>query len=351
MLSARAVVLVCVLAPVWSAAAANAQLEEGKAAFQRGEFAFAKLRFDQTEKAATLTEDELVELYWYRAAVHHALGNEPEETREHALLLRLRPMYTPDVLDTAPDLRAEFQKRQAEHHARNPVVFWEPVIERASIVITVEGKTTAARLVLFARAQGQPAFKRFEAPLEAGLATVPLSDAELWRTASEAGTLELVVEAQNPAGIAQSGSGTAANPLLLAVSSAQAEGARQALNGPVAVAAPVVAPPRPNPPEAAGRPPLMLIAAGSLLALGGASGILALATLVGGLVSGGVASLTFSLLTATGSDKRADRPTVLLTYRLALIGGGVLALAAVLGGTMATLASGAAALVGARSVE
>lgn len=240
----RALVLCC-LAFASTSASAHPDVDAGKAAYARGEYRPALARLEEAERSPNVTEDDLVDIHWFRGASFYALGKKDDANKSFDELVALRPLYTPNKLETPPDVRAAFKKRVDAWQKVHGINVGAPVIDAANLTVPLDGKLTDAdHLQVYARPGGQKSFKQFALPIADGKAVGPLGYAPLWELSGKAGALELVLEVQNVRGTPIARSGDAKEPLSLPVSKEQVDAAVTQLKPPAP-------PPDQKPPEQA----------------------------------------------------------------------------------------------------
>ncbi len=333
-------------------ALANPDVEAGKQAFIKGEFRTTLARMEEASKSPTIGEADLVDIHWYRGASYYALGRKELADREFDALLGLRPLYTPNKLETPPDVRAAFKKRSEAYAQKKGVNVREPTLADGTIRVTVEGAVEEASVVaVFIRNKGEVRYNQFDFALQDRAAGGLIKDRALWERAARDGHLQVVVEVRNGRGTPLARAGDAQQPLELEVNAQAAQSALAAVAATEPKAAPVAppeetrksAPPADATPAPKGEKPaaqeggggpnvlgLALVGAGVgalVLSLLPALGFVASA--VGAGLSGGLGAYTYQQAGQTGSD--LNRPALEQQWRLAQVGVGVLAPAALAG--------------------
>lgn len=280
-------------------AVANPQVDAAKEAYLRGEFRPALGKLAEAERSPTTTEDELVEILWYRGACYHALGKSKPAAAAFDQLLKLRPLFSPNPLETPPDLRAAFKERAEQWQQSHGISMGQPELKDATITVPIKGHAEdLGKVTVFARVSGETNYKPFQFPVESGVASGMVDDPVLWDRVKKAGRLELVIEANNKRGVVLARSGDARTPLVMEISDEQRAGALTALKK-AGVVAPTSAPVAENgngtsrdggkatsgnPAPVKGRPPAKASPPSSPVPMalrGGAVGALALGALAG----------------------------------------------------------------------
>ncbi|MBI5495556.1 MAG: hypothetical protein HY904_11075 [Deltaproteobacteria bacterium] len=285
--------------PAW----ASPEVEAGKAAFLRGDLRPALAKLDEAARSPSVTEEELVDIHWFRGACYHALGKRDLSEKEFDALLAVRPLFTPNKLETPPDVRAAFKKRADHYLKAHGVTFGPPRLQGTALEVTLAGAVAEAReAFVFARAPGDVRYVQFPLALEGPKAQGELADAALWERAGAAGSLQVVLEARNRRGTPVARGGDAVQPLSLAVTPEAARVALDALKA-KAQPAPEPAPPvqplaaadgNPPAPAAAGSPARtpLLVAGLGLLGVSSLTGLAALAGAVGAAACGVLFAVT-----------------------------------------------------------
>ncbi|MEW5854899.1 MAG: hypothetical protein AB2A00_39345 [Myxococcota bacterium] len=328
----RVVRLVLVALCAWVlpvSAWAHPDVEAGKELYQKGEFRAALAKLDDALRSPSATEEDQVEAYWYKGRCYFAMGKEKQAAKQFDEVLSLRPLYTPDKLQTPPDLREAFLKRAEAYQKKNGVTLGAPRLDGASLATTLEGNVEAAASVtVFARALGEKNYKPYDFSVVDGTAKGMLNNVQLWEQAGAKGKLEVVLEAKNARGVPVARAGDALEPLAIDVTKEQAE---------TAAAAVKAANPQPQPElaqggdkgqdvaaqqggrgttnvaedEAAGGPSLMVGVGGAML-VGGV--LLGLAALVfnGGTAAlwSGVGLAYYQAAEINGIERRPDKPAL-----------------------------------------
>jgi len=315
--------LVLVFAP--ATLLAHPKLDEGRTAFDQGDFPTALVHLQQAEKDTALTEEELVQLYWLRAASLFALDRKTEARAAFESLLRLRPVFEPGELDASPALMAAFNAAAKDHQLRDGVILGQPTMADGQVLVFVKQHAERVGMVVIsARLPGEGAYRAFQIPVEGTRAQGALLDASLWSGLGSAGVLELVLEARSPKGIPLARSGTAQQPVKLSVAPREKEAALALIPAAPPAVLPGAEPAKPvEPPseEAAdeGTGPVLggLVAAG---VMGGAAALSVLTSIVVGLVSSGAYLGLAALSQQTGGiEKTATYRAVLTTYIATLV--------------------------------
>ncbi|MEW5848472.1 MAG: hypothetical protein AB2A00_06635, partial [Myxococcota bacterium] len=235
----------------------NPDLDAAKEAFARAEYRQALARLEQAERSPTLDEAGLVELHWYRGVSLHVLGKRDEARRSFDALLALQPLYTPNRLETSPDIRAAFKERSDAYQREHGVVMATPVLKGAELSVSLSGHPEeVGALVVFARPTGAVRYQPFELKVEG---TTARGKVPAFLFEEPAPGLDLVLEARNRRGAPLSRVGDAKEPVHLTVSDAERAAALRALGAgatattstPAAAATPPPASsPAPAPPAA-----------------------------------------------------------------------------------------------------
>ncbi len=335
-------------------AQAHPDVDEARAAFERGDFLATLSRLQRAEQSPTLSEDEMVALYWYRGAANHVLRRMPETNRAFDALLELRPLHTPDEGEAAPDLLRAYQGRVDAFAKRCPGAIQTPRLEGRDVVFQLETSPCrpVERVVVFARPHGARTFTPHEALALPGLVRVTVRDNAMWDGLKNGGTLEVVVEARNARGVAQLRAGDAVRPLMMDIPGAQLPPVAAAPQPTKPVAAPAPGPTTPAPaPDAAapaegGAAPGGLVRPASIaLAVGGA-----VAFVVGllPLLPLGAAALAFlyvdNRLKQNGAQRDPNWATLQTVWSAGVYSTAAFGALAGLGGLVAL--AGAAAVVG-----
>ncbi|MEW5849247.1 MAG: hypothetical protein AB2A00_10555, partial [Myxococcota bacterium] len=236
-----------------SVLAANVKKEvaDGRAAYLDGDLRTALYRLTEAQRAAEVDEDDLVVIHWYSGASLYGLGRPRAADDAFDALLRIRPLYAPDRMETPPDLRAAFSARARLYQQQNGVTFGLPTLRGANITVPLSGPIDAvARLVLFARPAGTPTYRSFDLTLEKQEGTAIIGDRAIWENALKKGKLEIVLEARRDNGVPLSRAGDGTHPLEVPLTPQQCEAALSALTAPP----PSPAPAPPTPPAPSPRP-------------------------------------------------------------------------------------------------
>jgi hypothetical protein len=236
--------LVMLLALQWPGALlAHPDLDAGKEAFRAGDLRAALQKFDSAERSPELTEDDLVEVYWYRGLCQFSMRKQQEASGSFDRLLRLRPLYAPDRSETPPHIRAFFQERQTAYQAAEGVTITAPVVHGTGFTFGLAGKVDrAAQAVVFVRSAGDLPYQKAEVPVTGPQVLAPFKDEALWRRLLSSGKAEVVIELRNAKGTPVSRSGDAVVPVAVPVAPALAKAALDLVAPP-----PPPAPPAPKP--------------------------------------------------------------------------------------------------------
>lgn len=215
-------------APAW---AANADVEAGKAAFLKGEFRQALVKLEEASRSPNATEDDVVEIHWFRGASFHALGKKADADKSFDALLAVRPLYAPNKMETPPDIRAAFKKRGDAYMKVHGINVAAPALDAARLVVALDGPGLgeAASVVFSARAVGDVQYAQANATVEDGKAAAVISDAGVWERAGKGGQLQVVVEVRNARGTPVARAGDAVQPLAVTITAEQADAARKAI--------------------------------------------------------------------------------------------------------------------------
>ncbi len=226
-------------APAW---AANADVEAGKAAFLKGEFRQALVKLEEASRSPNATEDDVVEIHWFRGASFHALGKKADADKSFDALLAVRPLYAPNKMETPPDIRAAFKKRGDAYMKVHGINVAAPALDAARLVVALDGPglAEAASVVFSARAVGDVQYAQANTTVEDGKAAAVISDAGVWERAGKGGQLQVVVEVRNARGTPVARAGDAVQPLAVTITAEQADAARKAIT-PEKVATPAAA--------------------------------------------------------------------------------------------------------------
>src|SRR5687767_3841877 len=103
-----AVAFVLCLCAVPPASASHPKVDAARAAYDRGEMSIALALLNEAERDAAVGGDDLVQLYWYKAACFHAKGNAAEVAAAFDKLLKVQPLFEPSVVDASPELYKAF---------------------------------------------------------------------------------------------------------------------------------------------------------------------------------------------------------------------------------------------------
>lgn len=204
----------CVGMPAW----AHPELDAAKELFEKADVRGALKRLDRAERSPSKTEDEIVEMHWYRAACLHALHKEADATRSFDAVLELRPLYEPDTRAFPPELRNAFQKRATAYKAERGVLLGPPVLDGNRMAVAVTRfPEKVARVIVFVRGARAGAFLPFPLTVSSGEARGTIGDRTLWEEARASGKLSVVVEAQSAREVPLARLGDAVRPLELSV--------------------------------------------------------------------------------------------------------------------------------------
>ena len=136
-------------------ALAHPDVDAGRALYKRGNFKQALVKLKDAERSPSLTEEDLLEVRWLKAASHQAAGQGKLAEAEFDALLDLRPLYEPDRLQAPPDLRALFQQRAVAWQSKSSIQVGDVRPAGAQLEVTVGGPPAlAAQVALFVRAPG-----------------------------------------------------------------------------------------------------------------------------------------------------------------------------------------------------
>ncbi len=315
--------LLCTASTAWG----HPDIDEAKKAFARGEFKLALLRLEKAERAPDRSEEETVELYWYRGAALHRLGEKTAANKSFDVLLASRPLHEPDKYEVAPDLRSAFAARASAYDAQFGVRLGAPALRGDVLVVTVEKNADrVAALKVFSRVRGDQAYQPATWRVEGGQASGPVGNQAVWERLERAGTLEVTMEAINDRGAPVARLGDAVNPKPLEVTPAAARSvldALTALNAPApqpatettgTAAAPDTAAPASSPL----RMPL-LGGGGAALAAGGVALLITLLTVVGALGSwGAFVGTWYALSNRVGVQAGSNYATLTRIYQYSL---------------------------------
>ncbi len=238
-----------VVALVWSTRAlAHPDIDAAREMLAKGDFRTALLRLERAELSPELKEDELADVHWYRGVIRHTMGQEDLAQESFDAVLRLRPLFTPDRLETPPPLRAAFQQRAAAYQADHGIALSVAGVQGTTLFVYLQGHPEeASTLVLFVRVAGASIYQKQELPTE-GRAMVParITDRAWWESfPAEGGVMEVVLEARNARSTPLARAGDARAPLKITV---PAEERTRALTE---LAPPTPPPPPPDPDAAA----------------------------------------------------------------------------------------------------
>jgi len=351
--------LLCTASTAWG----HPDIEEAKKAFARGEFKLALLRLEKAERAPDRTDEETVELHWYRGAALHRLGDKAAGNKSFDVLLASRPLHEPDKYEVAPDLRSAFAARASAYDAQYGVRLGAPTLRGDVLVVTVEKNADrVAGLKVFSRVRGDQAYQPATWPVDGGQASGPVGSLAVWQRLERAGTLEVTLEAINDQGAPVARLGDAVNPVPLVVIPEAARRVLDAMtagNAPAPQAAPAPAPetsgvtaPTPDTAAPASSPlrlPL-LGGGGAALAAGGVALLITLATVVGALGSwGAFVGTWYTLSNSVGVQAGPNYATLTRIYQYSLwpavllsgVGGLLLVLTLVAGGAGGALVAAA----------
>lgn len=242
------------LAPVLAfAQASEAALERARAAYRKADMREAMARLDDAESAPGVTDAQLAEISWFRAACHHARAESAKRDAALDRLLGVMPLYLPSKADGPPDLRAGFTARAEAWQGAHGARFGEVTVDGARLRVPVAGTVDRVEtLELFLRAAGEPTFTPYTCTFTGSATACELADKALWERAARAGGLEAILEARWARGVPQSRRGSHKEPVRIAVTPDDARRAADALAPPppVAPAPPPAAVPAPTPPPA-----------------------------------------------------------------------------------------------------
>ncbi len=229
------------VALVWSTSAlAHPDIDAAREMLAKGDFRTALLRLERAELSPELKEDELADVHWYRGVIRHTMGQEDLARESFDAVLKLRPLFTPDRLETPPPLRAAFQQRAAVYQADHGIALSVAGVQGTTLFVYLQGHPEeASTLVLFVRVAGAFIYQKQELPTE-GRAMVParITDRAWWESfPADGGVMEVVLEARNLRGTPLARAGDARAPLQINVA---AEERTRALTE--------LAPPTPPPP-------------------------------------------------------------------------------------------------------
>ncbi|MBI5495996.1 MAG: hypothetical protein HY904_13305 [Deltaproteobacteria bacterium] len=249
-------VAACVAASLWCASArAHPDIDAAKELMGKGDFRAALLKLERAERSPELKEEELVDVHWNRGVIHHTMGNAEKADASFDAVLALRPLYTPDRLETPPPIRTVFHKRTELYAAAHGLELKVVNVKGAVLNVQLVGHPAeAASLVVYARPAGRATYDKAEATT-AGLAMakVRLGEKALWKGLGDAGALEVVLEARNARGVPVARAGDAVAPMKLKVPAEERARALEELEPPPAPAPAPVATPAPEkapaPPE------------------------------------------------------------------------------------------------------
>jgi hypothetical protein len=215
-------------------AAAHPDVDAGKQAFLKGEFRPALARLEEAERSPSVTEDDLVDIHWYRGASFHALGKKADADKAFDALLLVRPLFAPNKMETPPDIRAAFKKRVDAYQKVHGITVAAPTLSTATISVTWDGPGAAdvASVVVFARAPGDVRYVQADGAVEGKGAAALVKDSALWERVAKAGKLQLAVETRNGHGTPVARGGDAMQPLSLDVTPEQAQAAVEAVKPP-----------------------------------------------------------------------------------------------------------------------
>jgi hypothetical protein len=329
------------------ARATTPEVEAGKDAFINGDFRTALTRLDAAARSPSCTEDDLVEIHWYRAAAYHALGKNKQAAKSFDELIEIRPLYSPGSLETPPDLRAAFRKRADEWHKQHGVTFSAPTFETTSLTASLNGHPQELHSAfLYARAPGEVTYRQFELRLTQGKSvTGEINDVQLWeRVAQAGGALEYVLEGRNARGTPVARLGDAREPAVLKMAEAQLRAAMDSAAaaapnpGPQAITPASTTSPRKGGTSAAGKssesvlPRVAGALGGGFLALGGITFMIGAVSLLAAALSWSTFGLSYYVLSRPGLEKEPQKKTQWETaWWVAQVGGYALVPVAVAG--------------------
>lgn len=297
---------------------AHPLVDQGKDAFARGEFKLALLRLERAARAPDKTEDETVEMHWYRAATLQRLGRNKAAATAFDALLRIRPLYEPDKYDAPPDLRAAFNKHAAGYLELHGVQLGQARVAQGGLRVEVTRfAEQVAEVAAFVRIKGGSSYAAYRLAMTQTEAAVPtawgtISDEAFWRALAQGGEVEVALEARSARGTPLARRGDAMEPVTLQVDASVAQvelAARAHPPPPVSETAPAVEAPPASPADSVPSPvqspqaipqvqtptepastggvsaatvggALASVPAGVLLAMGGVSAVAAVATWV-----------------------------------------------------------------------
>lgn len=234
--------LVLVSAPV----AAHPDIDAARAAVNQGDFRQALTRLRRAEESPSKTEEEVVDMHWYRGFCQHVLGKKADAALSFDQVLELRPLYRPDEYETPPDLQEAFRKRADAWRRDKGVEFGRPVVQGDTLMVPLARHAErVATVAVFVRPHGAAVYKPVVAPVKDEAAAIRLREGELRDWLAGATSIELVLEARMASGAPCARVADAARPLALEVSLPAASPAPQP--APVAAPAPVSPAPAPFP--------------------------------------------------------------------------------------------------------
>ncbi|MEW5854024.1 MAG: tetratricopeptide repeat protein, partial [Myxococcota bacterium] len=247
----------CALACVLAAPLLHAHpdVDAAKEAFARGEFRQALSKLERAERSPSKTEEDVVDMYWYRGASFHALGRTDDANRAFDALLELRPLYQPDKYESSPDLRAAFQSRATLYQQQKGVMLGPPSLDGATLSVPIIARAEkVSSVVVFVRTSGSVTYQSFTLPLVERGAQGVVGNRDFWQQAARVGSLDLVLEARNPGGVPLARAGDAVRPLEFKLTPAQLNAALNAVSAapvdatpPLQTAAPVPTAPAASP--------------------------------------------------------------------------------------------------------
>lgn len=333
----KCVVLVLVVMLGWTANAQtpNTPLDAGKALMAGGDCRGAIPKFEEAERSPSVDATGAADAVWYRAACLWSLGRKPKAMDALDALIKAAPLYEPSRLDTPPDVRAEFSKRQAAYDATEGVRLGDVVLDGTSARIAVTrnaGRVAAGEC--FVRAPGDARFEMQPGRLE-GEDLVFALPPPILEKLDRAGALDMAITATSKAGAPVARAGDAKAPVSLGISPEALAAVRETLHPKAAPPPPAAAPVATahqqdpaTPPQAktaGGIPKWPLFVVGAIPAILGVFAVLAGAAF--GVASG---ASWYALDTVVGMDKSPLLPvmTGLATWGVAptaaLAAGGLL---------------------------
>ncbi|MEW5851614.1 MAG: hypothetical protein AB2A00_22685 [Myxococcota bacterium] len=195
-------------------AQAHPDVDAARTAYGRGEVQAALVMLEQAERSPSITEDDLVQIHWYRAASLHALGRHDDAEKSLDALLELRPLFEPDRVETAPPLRAFFARRAEAYQRAHGVKLEAPILEGTTLRVPLSGKTEQVRTVqVFIRAPDEKTYRQFTLEASGREARGEVADTAVWDAVGGAGRVEVVLEARNKRGVPVARLGDAKEPV------------------------------------------------------------------------------------------------------------------------------------------